>query len=100
MKDDLTCLRCGGEMGYIRREKIQLGQTGWILGDWPNLLAGAMEVHIYCCKECGRLEFFRGDEEGPEERDHMAQVTCPRCGKRHDMDYPKCPFCGYDYIKR
>ena len=29
-------------MRYIKREKLQLGQTGWVLGDLPNLFAGAM----------------------------------------------------------
>ena len=100
MSRKMGCLRCGGNMSFIKREKLQLGQTGWILGDWPNLLAGALEVDIYCCRECGRLEFFRGDFSHDESEDRMAQVTCPVCGRQHDMDYPKCPFCGYDYVNR
>ena len=67
---DLSCLRCGEKMTFIQREKIQLGQTGWILGDLPNLAAGSMEVDIY---------------------------SCPACGKRIDFDYPKCPLCKYDF---
>ena len=51
----MPCNRCGGEMNLIKREKLQLGQTGWILGDWPNLLAGALEVEIFCCNKCGKL---------------------------------------------
>ena len=23
--------------------------------------------------------------------------TCPNCGRSHDFDYPKCPFCGHSY---
>ena len=61
MKKDIICLRCGQEMNHIRTEKLQLGQTGWILGDIPNLLAGAMEVDIYSCPQCGKLEFFLAD---------------------------------------
>ena len=72
MSNNMPCLRCGHEMNHIKTEKLQLGQTGWILGDLPNLLAGAMEVDIY---------------------------TCPNCGKKHNFDYPKCPFCKYDYGK-
>ena len=45
----LTCLRCDGIMEHVGRENLQLGRTGWILGDLPNLLAGAMEVNIYSC---------------------------------------------------
>ena len=89
----LTCLRCGEQLQFFSRERIQLGKTGWILGDLPNLLAGAMEVDIYSCPSCRKLEFFLADaiEEG------LPQKQCPKCGKRHDFDYPKCPFCQFDY---
>lgn len=93
METKIVCLRCGREMNHIGRKKLQLGQTGWILGDLPNLLAGAMEVDIYSCPQCRKLEFFLANagEEG------LPQKQCPNCGKRHDFDYPKCPFCKYDY---
>ena len=29
--------------------------------------------------------------------DTLPQNTCPQCGKTHDFDYPKCPYCGYGY---
>jgi len=29
-------------MKYSGTRKIQLGETGWVLGDLPNLIAGAM----------------------------------------------------------
>ena len=35
----LRCLRCGGTMELLRREFLQLGKTGWVLGDLDNLLA-------------------------------------------------------------
>ena len=95
MDNNITCLRCGNEMKHIRTEKMQLGQTGWILGDLPNLIAGAMEVDIYSCPQCRKLEFFISDNEQLEEE--IPQKQCPNCGKRHDFDYPKCPFCKYDY---
>lgn len=28
----------------------------------------------------------------------LPQKTCPKCGKQHDFDYPRCPYCQYDYI--
>lgn len=59
MANQLNCLRCGTRMRFIRREKFQLGQTGWVLGDLPNLFAGAMEIEIYVCPKCGKLEFFQ-----------------------------------------
>ena len=45
----LKCLRCQREMAFIKREKLQLGQTGMFLGDWPNILAGSLEVEIFGC---------------------------------------------------
>lgn len=99
MKKDLLCLRCGTTMGFVMRERLQLGRTGWILGDLPNLLSGALDVDIYCCPDCGKMEFFRAEGDEPEDEceDRIAQVKCPKCGAMHDMDYPKCPYCKYNY---
>ena len=94
MKNQIICLRCGQEMNHIRTEKLQFGQTGWFLGDLPNLLAGAMEVDIFSCPSCRKLEFYLPDSEA---EDLLPQKQCPNCGKRHDFDYPKCPFCKHPY---
>ncbi len=91
----LDCLRCHEPMQYIKTEKIQLGQTGWFLGDLPNLISGAMEVEIHSCPTCGKIEFYQADQSGP--RNNLPQVKCPKCGKSHDFDYPKCPFCKHTY---
>ena len=93
MEKDIICIRCNSEMKHLRTEKLQLGQTGWIFGDLPNLLAGAMEVDIYICPECRKLEFFLADDK----EDVLPQKQCPKCGKMHDFDYPKCPYCKFDY---
>lgn len=29
--------------------------------------------------------------------DQIWQHTCPQCGETHDMDYPRCPHCKFDY---
>lgn len=95
MEQKLNCLRCGRAMEFVKREHIQLGKTGWITGDWGNLLAGGLDVAILGCPGCGKLEFFRGDFalEGQREPE-MPQVTCAKCGVGYDFDYPKCPVCG------
>ena len=95
---DLDCLRCGTPMTFVRREKIQLGETGWILGDLSNLLAGSLDAEIWVCPICGKLEFFRVNVH--EDDPPLPQKTCPRCGKAHDFDDPRCPFCKYDYYAR
>ncbi len=38
----IQCLRCNAHMRHVMDTKFQLGQSGWLLGDWPNLLAGAL----------------------------------------------------------
>lgn len=114
----LDCLRCGSAMRFLKREKIQLGQTGAFLGDWPNIIAGALDAEIYYCPRCGKLEFFMPsenyEEDLPEEDEDalppevnarivgvsmhgVPQVQCPSCGRRHDFDYPKCVYCGHSY---
>ena len=93
----LYCLRCNAEMKFLAKEQLQLGKTGWILGDLPNLLAGALEVNIHICPQCKKLEFYASENVGNEES--LSQRTCPQCGTVHDFDSPKCPRCKYDYYK-
>ena len=92
----MNCLRCGAKMRFLSTEKIQLGQTSLLLGMWGNVAAGALRVGIYGCPDCGKLEFFRTDSADLED-EALPQRTCPNCGKTHDFDYPRCPFCGHDY---
>ena len=75
MANQLNCLRCGTGMQFIRREKFQLGQTGWMLGDLPNLFAGAMEIEIYVCPKCGKLEFFQPGRRG-KDRLRLSPARC------------------------
>ena len=97
MKQDLKCLRCETTMKYAGTEDFQLGRTGWILGDLPNLLSGSMMLEVYYCPKCHKIEFFAGENMAADEEDRIAQKVCPACKREHDMDYPKCPYCGHDY---
>lgn len=92
MEEKHICANCGSAMQFIKREDVQLGQTGFLLGVWPNLMAGALDVEIWCCPTCRKLDFFLADV--PEEEDRMAQTICQECGTAHDLDDPKCPRCG------
>lgn len=87
------CLRCGGKMVHIGQEMLQLGQYGVPFGHWDQLFSGALEVDIYCCRDCKKLEFY-AVEAPEEEEDSIAQVPCPYCGQLHEIDDPKCPHCG------
>ena len=100
MKKAVICLHCDRKMNLIRTEKLQLGQTGWILGDLPNLLAGAMDVDIYSCPSCRKLEFYQGDGEADQQASSgIAQKICPKCGLEHDLDDPRCPRCKFHYYR-
>ena len=91
---ELDCLRCSIPMKYVMKDKIQLGEASLLLGDLFNLLSGAIEVEIYCCPQCGKIEFF--NSEMFEIEMDIAKTTCPQCNKLHDIDFPKCPFCKYN----
>ena len=34
-----------------------------------------------------------------EIEDKLWQRTCPNCNHSHDIDYPKCPNCIYNYLE-
>ena len=92
----LKCLRCDVPLQFVKRENVQLGKTGFFFGDWSNLVAGALDVAIFICPKCGKLEFFRGDLYDAQEleKETIAKITCPKCSVQYEMDYPKCPYCG------
>ena len=62
MDRELKCLRCGAEMENIGNEEIQLGHESFLLGSLSNLLSGSINVDIYKCPECDKLEFFYGED--------------------------------------
>lgn len=59
---------------------VVLGMAVTVLGDLMERMSD-LESHI--------------DLNKKEDEDHIEQVTCPKCRNKYDMDYPKCPNCGY-----
>ena len=95
MNQGRKCANCGKDMEFLGEEQIQLGQTGFILGHLSNLLSGSLEVEVWECPDCGKLDFYRrGSTENRDDEGHIAQTICPECGTKHDLDDPKCPHCG------
>ena len=88
------CANCGREMEFLGEEQIQLGQYGFFLGHLSNLVNGALDVEIWECFNCGKIEFYRQGSTEKDDEGHMPQVICCKCGKKHDLDDPKCPYCG------
>lgn len=101
---EIRCLRCNELMQFYKRDEIQLGTAGFIMGNIDNIVSGSVDTEMYACPICGKLEFFLAkteeliETENYEGEDEILQVVCPECGASHDMDYPKCPECGYKYI--
>ena len=60
-----------------------------------------LDVDVYCCPDCGKLEFYRGEKDRDKRvaGQSIAQVKCSRCGGRYDLDSCKCPFCGEENDK-
>ncbi len=100
---------------YQSREYLQKGDVGPWIGNLNFSMQGGLEVDIYSCPKCGKIEFFWPgilDDQRFEEvledlppdvtqnlvgvsRDGIPQVQCPCCRTKHDFDYPECPKCGY-----
>lgn len=59
----IECLRCKNQMKFMSRESIQLGEYGLFLKHLSNLMSGCLEVDIYRCPKCGKLEFFEPKED-------------------------------------
>lgn len=115
----LDCLRCGTQMQFLLREKFQKGESGPWVGNLNFNFRGGFDMEVYNCPRCGKLEFFLPDVDPDREpevdaaiddlppeaeqgivgvsMDGIPQVRCPRCGRRHDFDYPKCPYCENEY---
>ena len=121
------CLRCDARMKFGMQQKFQMGQTSFLLGDWSNLMAGSLELEVWFCPKCGKVEFFvpgstqnlpvkQPEPAQTEEFDYVGsmvnegidalskdgvpQKKCPTCGKEHDFDYPRCPYCKHDYYAK
>jgi predicted RNA-binding Zn-ribbon protein involved in translation (DUF1610 family) len=101
----------------LKKEKLRLGDVNFRLFNY-------IDMDIYLCEHCGKLEFYQSgfqptieDNDNDEyfysdflippdkfdnssidrnlSSDTIAQITCPNCGDVHDIDYPKCPNCGH-----
>ena len=60
-----------------------------------------MDVATFCFV-AGIITFLVGlfipmQKGDPVIDDTLPQRKCPQCGKEHDFDYPKCPYCNHNY---
>ena len=94
MEKNIQCLRCDRPMNLIKQEHLFLGKVGVQFGDLHYTPSRGLDVEVWCCPECGKLELFRRQKQEQEHEEGIAQTACPVCGIRYDLDSPKCPVCG------
>lgn len=114
----MKCEYCGREMkkGKVNLRIGGIGKRGFFL---HTIAAFCINNNVICentdnevqgwyCPSCEKFiavfdaETQYGFEEGfdmdlDEEIDSLPQKCCPNCGEDIDIDYPKCPECGYDF---
>lgn len=59
----MKCLRCETEMQDMGSQELQMGHQSALFGGLTQLLSGSLEVRIFRCPACGKLEFFEDQEE-------------------------------------
>lgn len=91
--ENLKCLRCGTDMEFSGREQFQLGEESPYRGLLAVMTSESMQVDIYRCPDCGKLEFF---EPGVRRRATQPQTnwTCAECGTYNAARVGTCQSCG------
>ena len=90
---DEKCLRCEGTMQCLGSQYIQLGKASFWGGTWGNVLAGALEVNVLVCSECGKIEFYQFDDRKREIPEELPFEKCSKCGEEHNTGLAMCPAC-------
>lgn len=59
----MNCLRCDTAMQDLGLQEFQLGSHSLLFGDLGNILAGSFTAQLYVCPKCGKIEFFRVNDD-------------------------------------
>ena len=115
----MICGRCGSLMvqGEFSMQKDGIGRKGGAIiypvavfyKDKEMICEAEGENTLgYYCPECGMLvgvfplthpTGFVGKygHDLDDNVDKLPMKHCPECGSDIDIDYPKCPVCGYQF---
>ena len=58
---ELRCLRCSQPMADYGPLTFKLGEETYFFSDWNRLMSGSLEMEMYRCVSCGKVEFFIPD---------------------------------------
>lgn len=59
----LTCLRCQSKMKFAGDLTIQLGEYQLFFKHLSNIMNGSLDVEMYRCPKCGKIEFFEPEDD-------------------------------------
>lgn len=79
---------------------VSSGAVFWVLlSIFTGGLLGLMLIAIGDLMDrVDRLEDqLKIEKDSQHNAPEIMQITCPNCGNKCDMDYPKCPNCGYGF---
>ena len=84
-------------LGAVKGELV--GADVFSLAVIPYSLALLFSISALIYGMLGTSAAIENEETDEAGNDMIMQRTCPKCGKTHDIDYPKCPDCGYNYLE-
>lgn len=91
------CPACGQALRFLSNWRQFSGQDQILIGavSVENPLS-TVEAGVWACPGCGKLELYLMEQNQVEMKDESAaaQVKCPYCGYRHDLNDASCPLCG------
>lgn len=112
----MICGGCGKRMkigrfrvgihGFATLNSYNYTTVSWYDGDQLVCESDQSDTMGFYCPDCNVMMgvFVGGDQVGfPAELrqdlddsiDVLPKKTCPECGTELDIDYPRCPECGY-----
>lgn len=64
-----------------------------------DMTGTASVIAMLCAIVVFVIGLLMGKDDGSEHQNDnsLPQKLCPSCHKKHDFDFPKCPFCGHEY---
>ena len=95
MSTSRKCGTCGWKMFCLGNQQLQLGPGGFRLGNLSTPSASPLDVEVWECPACGKIDFYRKGSSENRTEGLVPQIICCKCGTRHDLNAPECPACGW-----
>jgi hypothetical protein len=104
-RSSVLCDKCRVEMQPLGGVKFRTGGVsggmGFLLGKWAELREDTLQLNVYVCPQCRRIElFYAGPSREFHKPEHNTDTTrsflkaCAECKKTIPLASEKCPFCG------